>query len=427
MNPESKTEFFSKSGTNAWLEALSLLENYQRSPSKADLLLERLPDRISGVERRRLQALFMSAVRHALWIDKALAVWMKRKPQPRLRAILHLACGEFFLREAGERAAVVDYAVDRARELCSKAESGMVNAVLRKVVASMSESGQKALPMFVRYSHPKWLVERWLQTHDVETVRAWLEWNQRAPEVFVRLFGESEGALPKEFCETEWTGFVRVSGEHWRQVEQIVNAGFAYIQDPSTRHPVGLLAPRSGENVLDLCAAPGGKSVSISRALGYDGKLVAVDLPGRVQRLRENLSRTGFANYTVVECDVFALRKESQRLGLPEVYSAVLLDAPCSNTGVLRRRPDAKWRLQAHDISQMAEIQFKLLCEAGGYVKSGGRLVYSTCSVEPEENAQIAERFMAIADGAWTMGKMLNYYPHSDHHDGGGAVCFVKK
>lgn len=426
MHNEPNSEFFFNKSAPSWLEALKLLEHFQRQPGKADLLLERLPDRIQGVERRRVQVLFMSAVRHALWIEHSLKPLLRRPPQPRLRAILHLACGEMQLREAEARAAVVDFAVEQAKKMCSKAEGDMVNAVLRKVVHGMHPEALKKLPMYVRYSHPKWLVEQWRSEHDLETVRAWLEWNQQAPEVFVRLFGEASSDLPKEFEETEWTGFVRVRGEHWRPVEQLMRAGLAYVQDPSTRIPITLLRPRAGETILDLCAAPGGKSVSIARALGQSGRLVAVDLPGRMQRLRDNLGRTGVQNFSILECDVLHFAEEAKRLDLPQEYDAVLIDAPCSNTGVLRRRPDAKWRLTETSLHAMPAIQLRLLQEAARFVRPGGRLVYSTCSIETEENQGVAEQFLETHQDTFTLDTSQLYYPHPQRHDGGGTFLFLK-
>lgn len=408
-----------KEASHLWQQALKLLEHYQQHPGKTDVLLESLPDRFRGVQRRRCQMLFMQAVRHALWIETLLKAHLRKVPRPRLKALLHLAVGELHLREAPRRAAVVDFAVEQAKGLCSRGEVAMVNAVLRKIVADLDAPVERKLPLHIRYSHPKWLVEKWRAEHGLEVTRAWLEWDQRPPELFVRLLGEVKGEQPEGFEETPWPGFVSVGGAQWPQVEALLNAGLAYVQDPSTRIAVGLLAPRPGEVVLDLCAAPGGKSISIARAVGANGKLVAVDLPGRVGRLRDNLARTG-GNCEVVECDALQFKARAGAMGSPEVYDAVLLDAPCSNTGVLRRRPDAKWRLKPKDISAMPQTQGVLLREAAGFVKPGGRLVYSTCSVEREENAAVVEAFLKEVKG-FALEEQRVYYPHEAAHDGGGA------
>lgn len=424
MSTSQQNKEFSPSARSVWTHALRLLEQYQRSPQKTDALLDTLSDRLSTVERKRVQTLFMTAVRHALWIDESLAPWVRRKPKPRLRALLRLACGEFRLREPQERAAVVDFAVEFAKKHCSHPEGAMTNAVLRKVVAGMASPAEKKRPMYVRYSHPRWLVEKWQAVHDLETVRQWLEWNQRPPEIFVRLLGEVSGDLPEGFEQTQWEGFVCVHGESWKQVERLLKAGLAYVQDPSTRLPVALMKPQVGEHILDLCAAPGGKSHMLARAVGKEGRLVCVDLPGRMKRLRENLERTGAQKVDTIECDVLQFAEHAKHVGLPTQYDAVLIDAPCSNTGVLRRRPDAKWRLRKKDIAAMAEVQKKLLKEAARFVKPEGRLVYSTCSVEPEENAEVIQAFLEDQAGAFEVVRELVYFPHDAGHDGGGACLF---
>lgn len=416
-----------RAARSVWEQAHRLLEQYQHRPGKADILLEGLPDRLDALQRRRIQSLFMSAIRHALWIEHVLGRYLKRPPKSRLRALLHLACAEMRLREAGERAAVTDYAVEQAKRLCSKPEAAMVNAVLRKIVVDADEASLARLPLHLRYSHPRWLVERWTKAHSRAIAEQWLQFNQQPPEITLRLFGELSGEPPAGLESTPWEGFVRAAPGRWDVVQPLIAQGMAYVQDPSTRLPVSLLKPRSGERILDLCAAPGGKSVAISRALGQSGRLVAVDLPGRVKRLRENLERVGAGNHLVIEGDGLKLDELLEARGEATPFDAVLLDAPCSNTGVLRRRPDAKWRLRPEDIPAMTELQGELLLCASRQLKSGGRLVYSTCSVEPEENAGVAQAFLEACGGAFRLEESLTYTPEQRGHDGGGACCFVRQ
>src|SRR5262249_26269984 len=151
-----------------------------------------------------------------------------------------------------------------------------------------------------------------------------------------------------------------------------------------------------GEQVLDLCAAPGGKALLIADAMRA-GRLVAVDLPGpRVNRLKENLSRAGEVDVALVQADALknlaAVLKEHR---LPTTYPAVLLDVPCSNTGVMRHRVDVKWRLQPGDFRKHPQQQLALLHAAARCVAAGGRLVYSTCSIDAEENEHVIQAFLA--------------------------------
>ncbi|PWU06016.1 MAG: RNA methyltransferase, partial [Verrucomicrobia bacterium] len=165
---------------------------------------------------------------------------------------------------------------------------------------------------------------------------------------------------------------------------------------------------------------------------GGRGELVAVDLPGaRIGRLRENLEKLRKRKnikYTIIEKDVKDLSLGYfESLNLPDVYDVVVLDAPCSNTGVLRRRVDAKWRLEEKDITRMADIQFELLVKSALFVKPGGRLVYSTCSIEREENMGVVEKFINQHGEEFELKKSIVSYPWMERHDGGGGFLLIRK
>ena len=220
-----------------------------------------------------------------------------------------------------------------------------------------------------------------------------------------------------------------VESGHWAKVEPLLRSGQIYLQDPSTRLPIELLAPQAGEKVLDLCAAPGGKSLMIADAMKA-GQLVAVDLPtARIERLKENLSRVTTVNVALVQADLLGeIGSVLQEHELPPVYDAVLLDAPCSNTGVMRHRVDVKWRLQAGDFKKHPRQQLSLLHAAARLVGPRGRLVYSTCSIDTEENEHVVrEFFLSRAGGAFTREKSVISLPWETGHDGGAAFLLRRK
>jgi 16S rRNA (cytosine967-C5)-methyltransferase len=244
---------------------------------------------------------------------------------------------------------------------------------------------------------------------------------------------------------TTWPGFFEVESGHWAEVEPLLKSGRLYLQDPSTRLPVELLAPRAGEAVLDLCAAPGGKSLLIADAMKSStansapgGRLVAMDLPAedvqrgapRLERLKENLARVPAGiDVALVQGDVLAnvvlvLREHR----LPESFDAVLLDVPCSNTGVMRHRVDVKWRLQPGDFRKHPQQQLSMLHNAARLVGPGGRLVYSTCSLDAEENEHVVRAFLAgKAGGPFELERSVTSYPWTSGHDGAGAFLLRKK
>jgi len=294
---------------------------------------------------------------------------------------------------------------------------------------------------------------------------------------------ENWGKPPAWLAPTRWASFFEVPSGRWPEVESLLASGQLYLQDPSARLAIELLAPQAGETVLDLCAAPGGKSLQIAdaqntvraqsdstgtglrhaseqteqtslvtpAAMGAPaaegaeqtslvtsaatknqaakGRVVAVDLPGdRLPRLRENLARVRGVEAVLVEADVagplavaFAARR------LPVEYAAVLIDVPCSNTGVMRHRVDVKWRLQEGDFARHARQQLALLDAAARCVAPGGRLVYSTCSIDPEENEHVVAAFLRKHGEHFVLEAQALDRPWETGCDGMGAFRLRRK
>ncbi|MDQ6655131.1 MAG: RsmB/NOP family class I SAM-dependent RNA methyltransferase, partial [Verrucomicrobiota bacterium] len=168
--------------------------------------------------------------------------------------------------------------------------------------------------------------------------------------------------------------------------------GECYIQDPSTSMACELLDPQPGEALLDACAAPGGKTGFAAELMQNRGRIVACDRDSsRVERLRENLQRLRVTNASTVKHD---WRNGSLPEAEGATFDRILVDAPCTNTGVLRRRVDARWRLSSQDFARMPNEQFQIVSAVLSHLKAGGALVYSTCSIEPEENERVVERLL---------------------------------
>ncbi len=412
--------------TTGWSRAVVLCELSGERGEKADALLSRYSKGISSWERQACQRLFFGVIRHRRLLETAIGEWVKRSPRPRLQAILMVAAFDLLSSEPDKAPAVVSYAVDQARPLVSASEVKLVNAVLRKLPATLASLLEKA-PSAIRYSHPEWLVERWVAAWGEETTGRLLDWNQDIPDIFVRWRGRS--APPPELLESaSWQNFYRLHDETvWEDLLPYLKQGEAYIQDPGTRIAPGLLAVKPGEKVLDLCAAPGGKTMFLIDALGEDqtGLLVAVDKQGkRLEQLDENLRKLDTGSGPEVRLlgeDVLTLGVESTGS-----FDAVLLDAPCSNTGVIRRRPDVKWRLNPESIVTAADLQLKLLHNAARLVREGGRLVYSTCSLEPEENEGVIRRFLA-EHPEYTLEEGAVHFPWECGHDGAGAFLLKRE
>jgi 16S rRNA (cytosine967-C5)-methyltransferase len=225
-----------------------------------------------------------------------------------------------------------------------------------------------------------------------------------------------------------------VPAGNWPEIERLLADGALYLQDPATMIAPKLLDPREGEMVADFCAAPGGKSLFLADLLegrsglvGSEkraGTVVAVDLPDdrRIGRLKENLAKARTTGVALVQADLFQLTPRLlKEHHLPGCFPAILLDVPCSNTGVMRHRVDVKWRLRETDIAKHAGQQLALLDAAARFVAPGGRLVYSTCSLESEENEEVVQAFLQGVRGRFMLEKTRHSRPWEDGCDGAAA------
>ena len=426
-----KASSASKPTFGGWEAAVGLTERWLARSERVDTLLEGLPSALVGQERARAQQLFYGVVRWSSRLEAALSGLMARPPRTKVKAVLVVAGFELLEGGPGLTAKVIHHAVEKAKTVCSAKEAGLVNAVARKLALRLAEP---PADVATEFAHPEWLVARWTQQFGAAITRQLLAWNQQPAPVYARW--RIETPVPEFLTPTKWPGFYEVKAGKWDEVRRLANAGALYVQDPSTRLCIGLLAPQPGEVILDACAAPGGKSLFIADTM-KSGKVIALDEPAepgkadiRLVRLKENLARApAGVEVAQVEADLRKVNTVFYRnLNLPESYDAVLLDAPCSNTGVMRHRIDVKWRLQDGDFARHAEAQLELLHAAARLVRPGGRIVYSTCSIDGQENDQVIKGFFdSRAGGPFKLEASVQTHPWKDGHDGAGAFLLRRK
>ena len=282
--------------------------------------------------------------------------------------------------------AAVGTSVELARELGGRKAAGFVNAVLRRLAESAG-SGE-ARP---EETHPAWLVDRWRARFGTEDTAKLIAWNNRRPDVTLQPARESQEALEGRLRAAGIAPALAryQTGFSLQRIRPESLPGFAegafIVQDTSQALVARFAAPPQGALVYDACAAPGGKSIALGRSAG---RVVAGDRSWRrVRRLAENLDRAGSGREHPVVADALC----------PPLVSAdlVLLDAPCLGTGTLARRPDARWRIRPEHLGSLVPLQARLLEACAGLVRAGGILVYATCSLEPEENEDQVDRFLA--------------------------------
>lgn len=362
----------------------------------ADRRFAGLPPR----ERRLATELAYGSIRLRGRLDHELRTLVDRplgRTEPEVLDWLRL--GLYQLRELRVPAhAAVDETVEGVRRTVGRRATGFVNGVLR--AATRVEDRRSLFPALeedpvehlTRWgSHPEWLVRRWLARWRLEEVAELVELDNRAPDVTLRLLdGEGEEARRRAAevgatleALTHWPRCVRLAGGDPTAVLERIPA---VVQDPAASAVVDYVGPVDGGPVLDACSAPGGKCVALARAWPDARPLVAGDLrPHRIRRVVEAAERLDVSPACVV-MDGRAPPLERARL--------VLLDAPCTGTGTLRRRPDARWRVDAARLEALTSLQRELLDGCAGVVEPGGTLVYATCSLEPEENEEQVEAFL---------------------------------
>ncbi len=389
--------------------AVRILQRRQRSREYVERLLEEALSTasISGPDRGLCQELTYGIVRWEKTLDHLIARKTAGRTQnSMLRILLQLGLYQIFWLERIPHHAAVHETVELGKRLGLGPKAGFLNAVLRGYIREEAETRKlledlKKSDLPTGYSHPEWLVERFLARWGGEKTAQLLEWNNQPPPTFARVnrLKTDSAALIALWREEgvdyvtrqwDWTGellaFELKSHPPLASLRSFQD-GFFYVQDPSTLLAVQLLEPKPGERVLDLCAAPGGKTTYMAQLMENHGCIIAQDnQPDRLKLVEENCRRLGVA---CVETGVGMARPQSDE------FDRILVDAPCSNTGVLRRRVDLRWLIRAEEITRLSRVQLELLGQAAAQLKAGGTLVYSTCSLETEENEKLVQQFLA--------------------------------
>jgi 16S rRNA (cytosine967-C5)-methyltransferase len=352
--------------------------------------------------------LVFGVLRWQRWLDFLAASRMKKPSaalDPEVGIALRLGLYQIlFLNRIPARAAVNESVqlVKRARK---SSAATLVNAILRRMseeaarqnsgaglLASPPPDSTPADRLGIQFSHPTWMVERWLQTFGDDRTRELLLANNRPAPVAGYLFEperdeDATASLRKAGCEIQAGQLLRTA---WTieggnpGASEAVRRGWVVLQDEASQAVADLLAVDRGMDVLDLCAAPGGKTLRLARAAGPEGRVVAADLhEHRVRAMKERFELCGIQNVETIALDA------TQPLPFERAFDRILVDVPCSGTGTLARHPEIRWKLRPEDLRDLRERQTALLRNALAYLAPGGRLVYSTCSLEPEENEEV--------------------------------------
>ena len=376
--------------------ALAALRLWRKEKRFADSIIGGVLAKTSLIPSDRSFAfdLFYGVLRNLTLLDFWIAQLRASRIETDIRDTLRLGLYQIFLLKTPEHAAVHETVA-----IAPQKQRSIINAVLRTAIRQRSDllAQSKAQPLFVRTSHPQFLVQRWQQRFGVEGTEELCKWNNRPPPIygrinrikidhenFARLYPDSQPLRGN-------TDFVQFGTLPTAALE----AGRCYIQDPSTAIACRLLDAKPGETILDACAAPGGKTTYVAQYMQNRGIIIACDRDyERLQLLKSNSYRLGASIVRVIRHDWTRDRPADGILSMAP-FDRVLLDAPCTNTGVMRRRIDVRWRLRSEDFSRMSNEQVIIAHAVIRLLKPGGTLVYSTCSIEGEENEQVVRRLIA--------------------------------
>ncbi len=393
---------------NSRTEAVFIISRWLVSRDFPDRMIE------SETDHAFITDMVYTTIRNYAALEWVLQQLLKKTPGGETLAALLLGSAQILLMDDVADHAAVHETVDAAK-LRSGKSTALVNAVLRNIIRNREQllKELRHQPLHIRESHPEALVRRWLTRHGAEAAEQLCRWNNQPARTFITRRPAEDG---QSFFEPVPRG-QRI------QDMQGYEEGEFIVQDPSTAASIQLLDLRPGSSVLDGCASPGGKTIQIAwRA--EQSKIVATDLHNdRIRTLTANLQRTGMTHVQVAQVDLAADLSEFKECH--GVFDRILLDVPCSNTGVLSRRPDARWRWSEKRMQRIVRIQQKLLSNAVTLLAPEGTLVYSTCSLEPEENSEVIHDFISN-NPLFSIRASVEQLPFRTQTDGGFA-CALKK
>ncbi len=415
--------------------AKRILARYGTAPAYIEKLLEEAwaETPLAGPDRALCQELVYGVVRWQATLDWLIDRKTGRRPQkPALRHLLWLGLYQLFWLDRIPAHAAVHETVELAKASGFGPQAGFINAILRGYTREMDATRKllqelKTTQPSIGYSHPVWLCERWQKRWGSVVTAQLLDWNNSPPPTYARAnslrpesaalptIWQAEGveAAPVTFPWTEGATIYELKRHPSLATLPSFQKGLFYVQDPSTLLATVELAPLPGELVLDQCAAPGGKTTHLAALMENRGRIFASDPdPGRLERLRENCLRLG------ARCVELVSHTFSPSEGpLPAAFDRILIDAPCSNTGVMRRRVDLRWRVRPEEIQHLSKCQLEILRDAAPRLKPGGVLVYSTCSLETEENRGVIDKFLT-AHPTMRLDRERELTPFKDGVDG---------
>lgn len=447
-----------KKSKNAWARyiAVRLLSRFERSDSYLDKLLshELNHNDLSPQDKALLTELVNGVIRWKGKLDWALTGFYNGDYQKCLNIVknaMRVALYQIMFLNKIPVPAAIDESVEIIKNIQGDRTAGIVNGVLRNIYRNLDKiryPDPEEDPVYyysVIYSHPKWMVKRWIDRFGIEETEKLLIANNKKPPVTVRvnsllsdvdkvksIFDQNE----LSYVQSEYipNSLVLSSPKFDLSQSELFKKGEITIQDVSASLAATLSAAKDGMTIIDLCAAPGGKSFLMAELMHNNGKVISIDkYSSKLSMIEDGAKRLG------LDSTINAMIEDARNIRMKEKADLVFVDAPCSGLGTLQKKPDIKWKRDIDDLADIVELQKEIIENAIRLVKPGGVLVYSTCTIEPEENTQIAQWILDNYSD-FELDPADNYlpkevckdgfmqtFPHLHNSDGAFAARFKRK
>lgn len=398
--------------------AFMLLNKWEETPN-FDLLLNQHRAEVNDEVTDMAAHLCRNVFRYRDKIDWLISKCSTKSPRGRIRKLLRIPIAQLIFDDQLPDAVICDTAVRYCKKRFNKFDAGYVNKVLRTVI----EKQNLTAPENIELNLSPEIIKQWKKHFSEEQIKSWSKLLVEPAPMIARKRLNCEINDDALKITLQELSFQKLKSD-WQYFKVLKPKEFLrsfknkfYIQDPAPSMSLGFLNPRPGEIIGDLCAAPGGKSLLIAEKMQNTGKLHSCDLsPKRLKTIEENLKGFSFAEIEVVDATKTNFEDE--------YFDGILLDVPCSNTGVIRRKTDVRWSYSAKKLREIIEIQKSILAASARLVKKGGRIIYSTCSIDPEENEEVVNKFLE-SNSEFTLKDQNTLYP-CEEHDGAFAACLMK-
>ena len=388
--------------------------------------------------------LFYGVIERLLTIDYQLSLYLSKplkKLKPEVLTIMRIGAYQILFMDKVPDSAAVNESIKLSKKNGASFASGLINAVLRKIAGNgikLPENSNSAEYLSIRYSCPLWLIEKWTDEYGAEDTIAFLDSSLGSADTFVRvnttkisdddliaMFNDEGVASEKTY--NEHTLKISLKGHDIEKLESF-KKGYYHIQDMASQLCAKVLGANEGDIVFDLCSAPGGKAYTVAETMNDIGKILCFDIyENRVSLIIKGAERLGLKSIEgrVGDASIF-----NPTLGLAD---KVLCDVPCSGLGIIRRKPEIKYKSE-EELSDLPDIQYSIVDNASKYVKQGGRLVYSTCTLSKAENEDIVAKFLeshadfkAVPVFSENSGVTnITLMPHKNGSDGFFIACFER-